>query len=876
MVGRTVSHYRIVEKLGAGGMGVVYKAIDTRLDRPVALKFLNIAGLVDPDRRRRFVQEAKAASALNHPNITAVYDIDATGDEPFMAMEFVPGKTLQRCIGKGLPLAEAVRYLTQVADGLSAAHAVGIVHRDLKPSNIIVSDTGLVKLVDFGLAKLTEPTAEMMTARTVTGEAALTGRGAVLGTAEYMSPEQARGEPVDQRADIWAFGCVLFQALTGRLAFGAASVPETLARILQSEPDWTALPPSTPPGLRKLIRACLRKDPQHRLRHIEPLLLDVPDELSTPTPARTMRWMVPALVAALLIGVGAGWLMSRQAAIQRTDARVWRLGMPFTTTVRAGEWHRPLLAIAPDGSSLVYVGRTAAEAERQLFLSRLDLNDAEPLAGTEGATSPFYSSDGMFVAFFAANRLKKVSLVDRAVLTVATGTAQPWGGAWTRDGTIAFSGQGFVDGLMRVPAVGGTPEPLTRLGPGEAVHRWPSLSPSGRIVVYTTTNTIGPGLEEPRLVAESLETGKREVLPVDAAWATFAPDGRHLILARGGTLFTVAFDPDRLRVDGSPVPLGVEGVIQSSSGATHLGVSSSALVYLQGASETRQLVWVDQQGVEPIAGAPPRLYVHPRLSPDGTRIAVAITEPKNHIWTFDLTRGLLSAVTIEGSNAYPIWTRDGRSIYYVSHQEGQEPNVFRKSAGGTGPEERVLTSGNTQVTETFAPDDTLLFVERRSNTGWDILALSPAGAGQAKAFLATRFQETTPQISPSGRWVAHGWNKTGSGELFLHSYPNPDVEVQVTTGGGSQAAWRWDERELYYLRGDAMMAVDVTTEPTLSVGRPRELFRGEFASIQGKNYDVTRNGQRFLMVQTIDPVAPKDLTVVLNWMDDLKSRLQVK
>jgi Tol biopolymer transport system component/predicted Ser/Thr protein kinase len=878
MVGKTISHYRIVEKLGEGGMGVVYKAIDTRLDRPVALKFLNADGLADPTRRQRFTQEARAASALNHPNITAVYDIDATAGEPFMAMEFISGKTLQQRIGRqGLPLPEAVRYLSQVAEGLSAAHAAGIVHRDLKPSNIIVGDRGLVKLVDFGLAKLTEPTSVVTAASTMTADAALTGRGAVLGTVEYMSPEQARGEPVDQRTDIWAFGCVLFQALTGRLAFGGTSVAETLARILESEPDWTALPPSTPPGLRKLIRACLRKDPQHRLRHIEPLLLDVSDEVPTPTPtpARTTRWMVPALAAALLIGAAAGWLVSRQTAVETPDARVWRLGMTFATIVQAGEWNRPLLAIAPDGSSLVYVGRTAADAERQLFLRRPELNDAEPLANTEGATSPFYSPDGTSVAFFAGNRLKKVSLVDRAVQTVTTGGLLQWGGAWTRDNTIVFSGQNFVNGLMRVPAAGGTPEPLTRLGPGEAAHRWPALSPSGRVVVYTTTITGGPGLEEPRLVAESFDTGKREVLPVDATWATFAPDG-HLLFVQRGALLAAAFDADRLRLNDPPVSLGVESVIQSSTGAAHLGVSGPALVYLKGDSETRRLVWVDQHGaVEPIAEAPPRLYVHPRLSPDGTRIAVAVTEPRNDIWVFDLTRGSLSVLTLEGSNAYPIWAPDGRSIYYVSRREGQQPNVFRRSASGTGPEERLLTSANTQVTETFAPDGTLLFVELRPDTNWDILMLSPAGAGRANAFLATRFQETTPQISPSsGRWVAHGWNKTGSAELFLHSYPNPDVEVQVTTGGGSLAAWRWDERELYYRRGDAMMAVDVTAEPTLRVGRPRELFRGEFADIQGKNYDVTRNGERFLMVQTIEPIAPKDITVVISWMEDSKSRLQ--
>lgn len=861
-------------------MGVVYKATDTRLNRQVALKFLGTARGADEDRIKRFIQEARAASALNHPNISTVYDIEPAGDESFMVMEFVAGMTLQQRIGRrGLPPADAVRYLAQVADGLSAAHAAGIVHRDLKPSNIMVGDNGAVKLLDFGLAKLTESTSSIAAAPTMTAEAAVTGVGTILGTAAYMSPEQARGEPVDQRTDVWSFGCVLFETLTGRSAFGGGSTAETLARILHTEPEWGALPASTPPALGRLIRHCLRKDPQRRLRHIDPLLLEGTDEAAQLSRPRRLSWLVALIPLTLVAGAGIGWLISRQTGAGGSMTQpVMRFGTPFESITVTGEWNQPRVAVAPDGSSIVYAVRPA-NGQSQLYLRRLDRLGDVVLGGTEGATSPFFSADGKFVAFFAGGQLKKVSLGDGTTQALLDGPAfgGAWGGAWGNDDTILISGPGFSRGLIRVSSSGGAPQEATRLGPGEAQHRWPSLSPDGRVVVYATSNSTGPGLEEPHIVAESLDSGKREILPVEATSAMFAPGGRHLLFARNGALTTAAFDPDRLSIRGSPVPF-IDGVVQSSTGAAQVSASSSALAYLQGAAETRRLVWVNREGqVEPIE-APPRLYVHPRLSPDGQTIAVAITEPtKNDIWTVDLSTGRVSRVTIEGSNAYPIWTPDGRKITYVSNRQGQAPNVFWKNADGTGPEERLITSPNTQVTETWHRDGkTLLLVERRPDTGWDILTLSVHGDRRQAAFLATQFQETTPQISPTGRFLSHGSNETGAGELFVHSFPDPRVKRQVTTGGGSQSAWKKDERELYYRAGNAMMVAEVTTEPELRIGKPRVLFRGEFANIQGKNYDVTPDGRRFLMVRSEESPPPKEVTIVLNWMEELKSRLRSK
>lgn len=845
-------------------MGVVYKARDTRLDRPVALKFFGASQLVDPDRRARFIREARAASGLNHPNIVVVHEIETVGDESFIVMELVPGRTLRDRIGrKGLPVADAVRYLSQVADALSAAHAAGIVHRDLKPSNIIVTDAGVVKLLDFGLAQLTEATGGE-SAATATADIALTRPGVILGTVGYMSPEQARGAPVDQRTDVWAFGCLLYEALTGRMAFAGRSPSETLAKILEAEPEWTALPASIPPALRRLMRHCLRKDLHQRLRHIDPLLLADVEEPAAPSGAPdARRAIVLALALATLAGVG-GWLAGRgpSGPTQVAAPSIARFSLPFVPFDQPDAWNHPIIAVAPDGS-VVYVGK-AADGGRQLYLRRMDRLQSVALAGTEGAANPFFAPDGRTVAFFADGRLKKVALDSGVVQSL--GTAPSYGGAWVDPDTIVFSGAPFTNGLMRVDASGGTPEAVSELHFGEAAHRWPALSPSGRVVVFTTTNTSGVGLEEPRLVAQSLDTGAREFLPVEATYAVFAPDGRHLLLVQGGAVLTAVFDEASLAIIGSPVPL-VEGIIQSSSGAAQLSGSAAVLAYLPGEPAARRLVWVDREGGVERIEAPPRFYVHPRLSPDQQKIAVLITEPRSDIWIYDIARGTLSPMTFEGGNAYPIWTRDGSRIAYVSGREGQPPNLFWRPADRPGPEERLLTSDNPQVTETFAPDGTLLFVERRATAGWDILTLSPDGTRQPRPFLATPFNDMTPQISPGGRFVAHISDETGRSQVVVHSFPGADVKIQVSAEGGSHADWRGDERELYYRHGDRMMVADVETEPTLTISRPRELFRGQFAEIQGKNWDVTPDGRRFLMVRSDSRTPPKEIVVVLNWRE---------
>jgi eukaryotic-like serine/threonine-protein kinase len=881
LVGRTISHYEITARIGQGGMGVVYKALDARLNRAVAIKVISLAHEADGDRRRRFVLEAKAASALNHPNIVTVYDVDRADGMDFIVMEYVPGRTLEQRLGtRGLPLGDVLRCLAQVADALSAAHAAGIVHRDLKPANIIIGESGVVKLLDFGVAKLTEPAA-VAAAPTATAAVVPTLPGMVIGTPAYMSPEQARGAPVDQRTDVWAFGCVLYECLTGRRAFGGHSSADTLAKVLETEPDMTALPSSTPPALRQLIGGCLRKDPKDRLRFIVPVLLELAGQPTSASAAPTSAWkIVSGCLAVALVAVVGAWMATRRMAAPVAETPVAHLSMPFESSPQPRQWNWPMLAVSPDGNSLVYAS-AGADGTRRLSLRRINHDDAVVLAGTEGAASPFFSADARWVAFFAGGKLKKVSVPEGAVQTVSDlrspSVVVAFGGAWGPGNTILFPAVAFQGkGMMRVTASGGTPEPVTTLGPGELSHRWPTLSPDGTVVVYTTSNSTGAGLEEPRIVAQSLVSGARETLAVDATYAKFAPDGRHLLLVRGGALTAVGFDPATLKVIGAPVPL-MEGVAQASSGAAQFDMSRSLLAYLPGTAETRRLVWVDRQGNATPLGAPPRLYAHPRLSPDGNTVAVTITEPKNDIWLYDIPRGTLSRLTTAGrSNAYPIWTPDGKRITYVSSQDGRPPNVFWKSADGTGAEERLVTSANIQVTESWLRNGkTLLFVELRpAPTGWDILTLPLESSRQPVGFLESPYCDCTPQVSPSGRYLAHTSDESGRQEIQIRSFPNPGFKVTVSATGGNAPGWRGDERELYYVSGDAMMVAAVTPGPPLAAGKPAVLFRGDFASIQGKNYDVTKDGQRFLMIKTDETARPREIRVVLSWMKEAESLRQ--
>jgi eukaryotic-like serine/threonine-protein kinase len=862
--------YRIEREVGEGGMARVYLAHDVRHKRRVALKVLKpeftaVVGAA------RFLAEIETTANLQHPHILPLFDSGEADGFLFYVMPYVEGETLQKRIDrdKQLPVEEAVGIARAVADALQTAHEAGVVHRDIKPGNILLS-RGEPLVADFGIALVVGNVSE----------ARLTETGLSVGTPLYMSPEQATGgQTVGPSSDVFSLACVLYEMLVGEPPYTGRTSQAILAKLLQGAPVSAAADrKSLPHNVDAAIRKALERLPADRFREARDFAKALADpsfrygEEIGVSAVTHRRWRLGAgvfAVTTVALALLSVWALTAgrgpPGPTQVAAPSITRFSIPFVPFDQRGAWDHPTIAVAADGS-VAYVGQ-AADGRRQLYLRRPDRLEGVALPGTEGAAAPFFAPDGRTVAFFADGQLKKVTLDSGIVQSLCN--AGPYGGAWVDHQTIVFSGPPFANGLMRVAASGGLPEALTELHRGEASHRWPTMSPSGRVVVFTTTNTSGLGLEGPRLVAQSLDTGTRELLPGEATYAVFAPDGRHLLLVQNGRVTTALFDETTLAIIGSPVPL-LEGVIQSSSGAAQLSGSATVLAYLPGEPDARQLVWVDREGrVEPI-DAPPRLYVHPRLSPDQQRIAVLITEPRNDLWIYDIPRGTLSPLTSEGGSAYPIWTRDGSRIAYVSGREGEPPNVFWKLADRPGSEERLLTSDNPQVTETFAPDGTLLFVERRTTTGWDILTLSPDGTRQPRPFLATPFNDMTPQISPSGRFVAYLSNETGQVQVVVRSFPEADVKLQVSAEGGGAAAWRGDERELYYRHGSAMMVAEVETEPTLRISRPRELFRGQSAEIQGKNWDVTPDGQRFLMVRSEVRTPPTEIVVVLNWREGVR------
>lgn len=857
--------YRIERELGEGGMAKVYLAHDVRHNRPVALKVLkpDFTAVVGAER---FLAEIQTTANLQHPHILPLFDSGEADGSLFYVMPYVEGETLQERIDrdKQLPVEEAVAIARAVADALQTAHDAGVVHRDIKPGNILLS-RGEPLVADFGIALGIGSVSE----------ARLTETGLSVGTPLYMSPEQAIGDQtVGRSSDIFSLACVLYEMLVGEPPYTGRTSQAILGKLLQCAPvSAAAVRKSIPHNVDAAVRKALERLPADRFREARDFGKALADpsfrygEATDVTAEMHRRWRLGAgmlAVATVTLALLSIWALTRgvpPGPTQVAAPSITHFSMPLVPFNQPDAWDHPTIAVASDGG-VVYVGE-AADGRRQLYLRRPDRLEGVALPGTEGARSPFFAPDGRTVAFFADGLLKKVTLDSGTVQSVCD--AGPYGGAWLDQTTIIFSGPAHTNGLMRV-AASGVPEPLTELLDGEAMHRWPTVSPSGRVVVFTTTNTAGLGLEGSRLVAQSLDTGARAFLPVEATYAAFTPDGRHLLLVQGGRAMTALFDEATLAIIGSPVPL-LEDVIQSSSGAAQLSGSATVLAYLPGEPDARRLVWFDRDGREEEIEAPPRLYVHPRLSPDQQRIAVVITEPRNDIWIYDIPRGTLSPLTLEGGNAYPVWGRDGSRIAYVSGREGEPPNLFWKPADRPGLEERLLTSDNPQVTETFAPDGTLLFVERRTTTGWDILTLSPDGARQARPFLATPFNDMTPQISPSGRFVAHLSDESGRTEVVVHSFPEADVKVQVSAEGGSAPGWRGDERELYYQRGTAMMVADVETEPTLGISRPRELFRAQLAPIQGKNWDVTPDGQRFLTVRSVARTPPTEIVVVLNWLE---------
>jgi len=869
-------------------MGEVYRARDTKLNRDVAIKALPARFVNDPERVARFEREAQLLAALNHPNIAQIYGLE----DDALVMELVSGETLAALIGRhsAISLDDALQIAREIADALDAAHEKGIIHRDLKPANVMLTTDGRVKVLDFGLAKALAPASasgDLENSPTLTAPAP-TQAGMILGTAAYMSPEQAKGRPADKRSDVWAFGCVLFELLTGTRAFPGEDVSDTLAAVLRADPDWNALPKNLPPAVLALLRGALVKQRSSRIADISTArfllsaaAIDVLGSNTSavnaaPAPVRRSAWL--GLVAAAALGAAAAaaaiWTLVPHAAPAGLT-HLTRLTLTLPAGDRIGAEEFPSLALSPDGTQVVYSG--LHEGKQQLFVRALDSTEATPLVGTEGGVMPFFSPDGRWLAFFALGQLKKVSSTGSALQTLCP-AGSPRGGSWGTDGTIYFVPSN-ISGVWAVSDAGGAPREVTHLdvANGEVSHRWPQVLPGAKAVLFSAWT--GPGWDEHRVVVQSLSSGDRHVLVRGGSSGTYVSAG-YLVYSRADTLFAVPMDLGRLEVgDATPVAL-TEQVRDESDEGAHFAVSAAGgLVFLAGGPQRfqRTLVWVNRAGREDPLPAPPRHYSELALSPDDRQVALQIEDGTHGIWIYDLGRTTLTPfVVTNGSSQAPLWTPDGRRIVYRGTRQGFR-NLFSKAVDGTTGEERLTTkAGRSQTPGSWSPDGQTLAFAESSPTG-DIWTLH---LGQdPRPLLATPDSEGDPRISPDGRWLAYQSNASGRSEVYVQPFPGPGARQTISVGGGSEPVWSPAGRELFYLDGDAMMAVEITTTPGFVAGAPRRLFQSGYKpSTTGSSaYAVSADGQRFLRIQSVQPEQPTtEIRVVLNWTEELKRLVPVR
>ena len=890
--GTRLGPYEIVAPLGVGGMGEVYRARDTRLDRDVALKIVPDAFAGDPERLARFEREAKTLAALNHPNIAQIHGFEQSGDATALVMELVQGEDLAQLIGSSpLPVDEVLPIARQIADALEAAHEQGIIHRDLKPANVRIRPDGSVKVLDFGLAKVIDvgdvsPTNAGRNSPTITTPANITVGGVVLGTPAYMAPEQARGKPVDKRADIWAFGCVLYEMLTGRAPFAGATTSDVLARVLEREPDWSTLPHHLPDRLRETMRQCLVKDPRHRTRDIGDVrialdgILTAPVERaaaqrdSRPGLARTGLSWVFALTT-LAASATAVWLAWRPAAPEPPGIRAV-LDLENNTTLFTAVG--PAVVFSPDGRLLAFVGSLRGHLP-QLYVRRLDSLQPVALGGTSGARDAFFSPDGDWIGFFADGKLKKIATRGGAVVTLAD-ASNDRGGDWLDRDTIVFAQSG-ESALTRVAAAGGAPSPLTALADGELSHRWPHILPGGRGVIFTALGNASAG---PRVIAQRIPDGERKVLLPSAYFARYLPSG-HLVYMQDSTLYGVPFDPETLTIRGSAVPFE-EGVLSNPNTLSAQVAFSArgAMLYVPGgASATARMFWIDATGAATPIGTASGRFSGPRLSPDGNRVAVTIVGPQSDIWIYDWTRDALSRLSFaEGDDVAPVWSPDGQSVAFASETApGVPSNVFVRQADGTGEAVRLIESAKPQIPASWHPSGRFLAMtateDKTSRVLIASLTMTPAGlkAGTPQPFAAGPFSQAEPAFSSDGRWIAYQANETGRYEVYVRPFPGPGGRWQVSTAGGTSPIWAG--KDSLFFRNSLQEIMVVTCDgrsDAFSTSPPRRWSDERLADLGpfNRSYDMHPNGTRALVLGT-DPAhtaARNRLVFVSNIAEELR------
>ena len=862
--GTTLGPYEILSPIGAGGMGEVYKARDTRLDRTVAIKVLPEHVASDPDLKQRFEREAKTISSLNHPHICTLYDIGSQDGIDFLVMEYLDGETLAQRLEKGaLPLDQALTVAIEIADALDKAHRQGIVHRDLKPGNIMLTKAG-AKLLDFGLAKLRKPGTIGADGYSATTESApLTARGSLLGTLPYMAPEQLEGKEADHRTDIFAFGALVYEMATGQRASTGDSQASLIAAILERQPvPMSTLRPLTPTRLDEIVGTCLAKDPDDRWQSAGDVARQLQwitstqqtSEISSPVAVVRRRGGVIAagVVAAVIVVAIVLWTALAGPNLSLPTPSVTRTTIAVSTELElVVDSQSASLALSPDGLLLAFVGRR--EERDLLYLRPLDSFEATPLAGTDGAEYPFFSPDGQAIAFFADGQLQRVSVLGGTPVRICSVPSVGRGGTWGSDGTIVFDpGR---SGLMRVAATGGTPEPVTSRNPDIDAqnHTWPRfLAGSGALL-----STVGS-----RLFLLSPESGEWEELGPGRE-PTYVPSGHLVYHAGDGEVHAVAFDLDSLKVTGVPASV-LDGVFRAGDGggAFFRVAQSGTLVYVPYGIE-RRLVRVDRDGVRTPLTDDLRGFRLPRFSPDGRHVAVAIDPRPSEVWVYDLERQ--SRVPLAGVLS-TVWTRDGRRVAFALRGD-----LAWQAADGSTSAEVLLERPATQFPMSWSPDGRLLtFDDRHPTDGYDIWVLPVDG--EPRPLVATPADETNGEFSPDGRWLAYESDVSGRVEVYVRPFPEvSELRVPISTGGGHTPVWSPDATEIFYMTGTAVMVVSVQdTGDTLVPGLPEQLFSGPFDAQQRWNFDVAPDGASFVMVEIDPDLVPSRFQVVQHWFDELQ------
>jgi Tol biopolymer transport system component len=877
--GRTLGAYELGQLIGVGGMGEVYLARDTKLGREVAIKMLPEALTAGIDRRSRFEREARILATLNHPNIAAIYEVEEAGDVRALVLELVDGPTLAERLeassgprARGLAIDEALDIARQIARACEAAHRKGIIHRDLKPSNIKIAKDGTVKVLDFGIAKFEDAAAP---APTRSG-APTTGEGAILGTVAYMSPEQARGFAVDRRTDIWAFGCVLYEMLTGSRSFPGDTSADIVGAIINLDPDWSLLPPATPERVRNLLRRCLAKGPERRYHDMADVRLELDESLDPSAPARRRLPALVGWVAAAIVVVAAGALLWTERppsnAGRRGPARVSIELPPDVAVYAIGRGSS--VTLSPDGQRIVYVAVNGAGT--RLMSRPLDAQESTPIAGTDNATNPFFSPDGRWIGFWSTRTLRKVPAAGGVVMTVVEG-ASFLGTSWGTDDTIVYSTDPGSE-LWRVSAEGGGPRRVTVKARNGDIHSWPQLLPGNRSLLYTVWNNTG--FEGARIVVQPLAGGDPKVLVERGSYGRVVVDrdAAYLVFARVEGLFAAPFDVRFEQLTGAAFPVQ-DRVLTNMSGGAHFAVSTDGvLAFVPGTlyEADKTLLWVARDGTTTELPKMPGIGFQYRLSPDGRRIArPGAGGGGRDLWIDDLSGQSASIrLTFGEVTNTPTWTPDGRSVIYTA----EDGNLFLRAADGTGEPRQLTTGPHQKEPGSVTPDGTLVYHELDPKNGFDIWRLSLTGSPEPVAVVRTPRNEGAPKTSPDGRFVAYQSNISGRPEVYVASFPSGDNRVRVSQEGGLSALWSRDGGEVYYRgpqshgEGQMMAAAIGVVNGAPRAGPPVVLFPGPF---QGSG-DVGPDGRFFLVKQTTRESSTRVIQLVFDWFEDLRQKVAAR